>query len=298
MFAKNFIKLHQAKNMYEKTNDLNVFTNVEGWVDYILSENLIFSHRNNYFTKSTFTEKMHSHEYYELVIYLSGDIEYINETHSFKPIKPCAVWFKPFQMHTARLVSPCVYERVVFYFSPEFFLFNNQLTPINDFMNDGQSFAINLNQSLEIIEILQEVENALTSNKPYAKLLASAYTTLFFAMLDKKNHPAFATALNDKISKVKHYIDCEYASIKSVEQISNHFGISREHLSRQFKQKFNVNISDYITNRRITQSLKLIKYNSVSDTAYSVGYNSLSAFICAFKSQTGYKPLEYKKLNT
>ncbi len=295
MFTKNFVKLHKCKKLYENSIDSNAYRNIEGWTDFVISDNIIFSHRNNYYTKKTFTEGMHSHEYYELVIYLSGNIEYISEMQSFKPTEPCAVWFKPYQMHTARLISPCVYDRVVLYFTPDFFTLNDSFTPITEFMNNAQSFAMNLNKSLLSIELAHKIESTLNSNKTYKQLVANALITQLFALLDDQKHPVFTTALSDKISKVKNYIDCEYPSIKSIEQIASHFYVSREHLSRQFKKRFNINISDYIINRRITESLRILKYKSVAETAYSVGFNSLSAFISAFKFQTGYKPLEYKK---
>lgn len=295
MFVENYVKLHKIKNAYASNQGENSFSNVEGWLDFAVGSSLIFSYRNNFYTKQTFTEGMHSHDYYELIIYLSGNVEYINETSWIKPSCPCAVWFKPHEMHTARLLSPCNYERVVLYFSKNFFEFENTITPIIDFTFNSNSFAITLNNASEIVELCKKAQSVLTSNLPHKILSAKTFITEIFMLLNSNECLANATPLTDDMYKIKNYIDSEYCSIECINQIAKRFYLSREHLSRQFKKRFNVNISTYVTSRRIAESIKLLKTLDVTSTAYAVGFNSMSAFISAFKSITGLTPSDYKK---
>lgn len=297
MFVDNYVKLHNIRNVYNESTKNNEFINVEGWTDFLVGKSLVFSHRNNFYTKQTFTEGMHSHEYYELVIYLSGAVEYINEKSSFIPHSPCAVWFKASEMHTARLLSPSNYERIVLYFSKNFFEFNNLVTPIIDFTHNQNSFAIDLINLNDVIDLYKKTENVLMGNEHCKLLLAKTYITQIFINLNSSSRLVNTAPLVDDMAKIKNYIDKEYQNVLSIEQIAKKFFLSREHLSRQFKKRFNVNLSSYITSRRIAESIKLLKTNDVTFTAYAVGFNSMSAFIGAFKSYTGLTPSEYKKKN-
>ena len=298
MFVSNYVKLHDIRGAFDNKNSQSgVYINVEGWKDYAVGNSLVFSHRENFYTKQTFTEGMHSHEYYELLIYLSGAVEYINESSSFKPNAPCAVWFKPGQMHTARLLYPSNYERVVLYFDKDFFAFEDSVTPIIDFTLNEKSFAMDLEDLTFIKALLVKIKSCLELNSSYNLLSAKTFITELFLTLNCTKNSFTSKPLTDDISKIKNYIDTCYSSICSINDIAKRFYISREHLSRQFKKKFNINVSNYLTQRRITESIKLLKTDDVTTSAYAVGFNSMSAYISAFKFCTGLTPSQYKKNN-
>ena len=71
--AERYIKTHNAKGLYydeKKKYGYTSFYNCDNWTDYIIDSNLIYSHRINEYTRKNFTEGLHIHEYYELVIYI------------------------------------------------------------------------------------------------------------------------------------------------------------------------------------------------------------------------------------
>lgn len=102
-------------------------------------------------------------------------------------------------------------------------------------------------------------------------------------------------AHTESMALVKKYIDMKYANIQSVLEVAEHFYYSREHLSRAFKSSYNISISEYLRNRRVVESTKLLSTISVAEAAYTVGFNNQSAYISAFKSHMGCLPSEYKK---
>ena len=71
--------------------------------------------------KSDFLE-MHAHDFYELIIYVNGNVDYVTDNFLTKPQPYSVVWFCPGQMHTATLLSESKYERYVLYFSKDFLL--------------------------------------------------------------------------------------------------------------------------------------------------------------------------------
>ena len=83
-------------------------------------------------------------------------------------------------------------------------------------------------------------------------------------------------ALTGEMAEIKEYIDKNYASIDSASDIAANFYYSREHLSRKFKSRFNISLADYITMRRINESVRLLGHMSVAEASYSVGFRSQS----------------------
>ena len=273
------------------------FENPKGWTDVAPSPQLIFSHRSTYYTRATFEEGLHTHEYYELCIYVGGDVEYLCEDTCSRPESLCAVWARPYEMHTARLLSPSRYERYVLYFSPEFFAHEGEILSMTEFISNTQGAMLKIPEAMhdEVLLLLQKAENAAKSAHTYAALLLRSYLVRLFDLL---NSPEMlhhhGKAFTDQMAKVKRYIDTEYASIADVGEIAAHFFYSREHLSRRFKEAFNVSVSEYLSRRRISESLALLQSESVASAAARVGFRSQSAYIAAFKRHIGCLPSAYK----
>lgn len=289
-----YVQHHRHAGGYEKMDDKTFFDH-RGWCDINVDDEMIFSHRTTAYTKENFTEGLHSHSYYELLIYVSGDVEYISEDIRIRPSAYTAVWFPPSRMHTARLLSASEYERYVFYFSEDFFSYGTDVTPIVDFMLSGAAITLNKDKLNEFMDVIKKVENAACSHKPYSRLLLKSFILQIFDILSCSEVVSHkGDSCNGAMAKIKQYVDKEYATLKSVSEIAEKFYYSREHLSRTFKQYFNISISDYISKRRVTESMSLLPYMSVAAVAYTVGYKSQSSYITAFKRYVGCLPSEYK----
>ena len=273
------------------------YAHTEGWIDTAVAHELIFSHRNTRYDHQTFTEKFHTHDYYELLIFIKGDVEYLNENTVISPAPRMVTWFTPGQMHTGRLLSPSKYERYVLYFSNDFFRFNEEIAPLTEFMHRGAGTHMVLTERKfdEVLKLLRKAEDVASSEAPYAELvLKSLLVELFYILNSQEPAIQEGKALTEEMAEIKRYIDANYASINSVSEIASHFFYSREHLSRKFTQSFNISVAHYLSKRKIAESLPLLETMTVADVAYTVGYHSQSAFIKAFKANMHCLPSEYK----
>lgn len=298
--ADNFTSIRLRNKHYREqisSSPLCRFTHKEGWTDTAVSHELIFSHRNTSYDQHSFTEKFHAHDYYELLIFIKGNVEYLNENTVISPSQRMVVWFKPGQMHTGRLLAPSRYERYVLYFSNDFFSVDDRITPLTDFMHHstGTHMILSEKDFNELLRILKKAEDIAASNAPYAELVLKSLLVEIFYILNSQE-PAIqdGNALTEEMGEIKRYIDANYASINSVTEIANHFFYSREHLSRKFMQSFNISVAHYLSKRKITESLPLLETMTVADVAYTVGFHSQSAFIKAFKANMQCLPSEYK----
>ncbi|MFC5648105.1 response regulator [Paenibacillus solisilvae] len=99
------------------------------------------------------------------------------------------------------------------------------------------------------------------------------------------------------IFDIVKYVDSHYADDLTLQNIAERFYLSREYISRKFKQQFQENLSDYIERIRMDKA-KLLLMNPqyrIVQIAELVGYKDEKYFSKVFKKQEGVSPNEYRK---
>lgn len=286
---KKYVHMVQSSPFFQ-------YQNADGWTDSILNQEFVFSHRNTWYTAETFQEKLHAHDYYEITVYLSGDVEYVNENTLISAAPNVVVWFKPGQMHTSRLLSDSQYERYLLYFCTSFFSIDDKNTPITNFMENSPVGFLRLSEknTAELQSILKKIDKVLVCDKSYKELLVKALLIEFFDLLNSPEAEVVeGVELDDKTTKIKQYIDNHYATITSVSEIAEKFFYSREHISRIFKDSFNISVAQYLSRKRVMESLPLLSRLGVVNAGYAVGFRHHLTFINAFKKYMGCLPSEY-----
>lgn len=289
---EQYIKNHEKRGEYTSafpTGGCPAHKSRFGWLDIEIGDSMIFSHRVTPYTRENFNEGMHSHDYRELIIYSGGDVEYIVGDSLLMPHSGGALFVRPGVMHTARLRSPSVYDRYVLYFFPEFFEFCGRVVTFPE-------PAVFLPSDNRYCRILADAERSIVQGGDCGGLLAQAQIiTLFGLLAAAESRSDEAGTLTGELAEIKRYIDENYASVGSVSEVASRFFYSREHLSRRFREHFNVTPSEYLVKRRISESLGLLEDMSVADVCYAVGFGNQTSFISAFRRVMGCLPSEYKK---
>lgn len=98
------------------------------------------------------------------------------------------------------------------------------------------------------------------------------------------------------IKRIKSYITGHLDTDLSLSNVSNYFNYNPSYISRLFKQKSGINLSDYVTNMRMQEAKRLLsKTNaSVQTIAHQVGFDSPQYFSTVFKKNIGVTPQEYR----
>ncbi|MFU1798527.1 response regulator [Paenibacillus azoreducens] len=102
---------------------------------------------------------------------------------------------------------------------------------------------------------------------------------------------------NHIIHDIAKYLENHYAEDISLQDMAARFFLSREYISRRFKQEFGVNISEFLADVRIAKA-KLLLLNPqlrISQVAEMVGYQDEKYFSKVFKKQEGRTPNDYRK---
>ena len=105
--------------------------------------------------------------------------------------------------------------------------------------------------------------------------------------------------LNPIVLDSVEYIRKHYCDPLTLQEVSDHIGVSPAHLSRVFKEDMGQGFSDYINSFRLEKSMELLTETNmtISEIAQSVGYSNQQYFTRVFKNQTGMTPGQYKNSN-
>lgn len=103
---------------------------------------------------------------------------------------------------------------------------------------------------------------------------------------------------NDLVSKIKEYIQANYANDVSIISLAQAFNLAPTYLSKIFHDRAKIKLIDYITDVRIKNAKKIITENPeilIKDVALLVGYNSCRHFSSLFQKNVGMYPSSFQK---
>lgn len=174
---------------------------------------------------------------------------------------------------------------------------------------NGISKAAMLEQVVqELLLLLKElmVANSLESEGLYApyghEVLASCSETALFlthhylATLEQLiQQRKFKNKLN--LDEVRLYMEKHYTEPVTLEQLARAFFVSKEYLSKMFKQEYGRNVTDYMLHLRMVKAKEWLLDESIPIKAIAemAGYEDITYFYRVFKKHFGIAPGEMRK---
>jgi two-component system response regulator YesN len=149
---------------------------------------------------------------------------------------------------------------------------------------------------------LAELELADRDNPaPYAtgySFSLFAWRDWSYALMQSLSRVLSARQIKERnpLTEIVKYIDQNYQSDLSLQEVAGKFFVSREYISRKFKQEYGINFSDYIVSVRIEKAKLLLQNPSLKLLQISemVGFHDVKYFSKVFKKQTGVTPKDYR----
>lgn len=133
-------------------------------------------------------------------------------------------------------------------------------------------------QFLELLHIFQELSNDRDKN-------------ILHSLPYKEE---FRKREQDRLKALYAFIDLNYARRISVKEASQLCHLSEEAFCRFFKKMTKLTFTEFLNHYRISQSKRLLTIGeSVTDTAFSSGYESIYYYSKVFKRITGMTPTQF-----
>ena len=107
----------------------------------------------------------------------------------------------------------------------------------------------------------------------------------------------------DKHEKIQRIISCvkeNYQTDFSLFELARKTFISPYYLSHLFKKEMGISIMQYKNYLRISSAKEMLKNSqlSITEIAFSLGYNDSNYFSLCFKKETGFSPKTFRKINS
>ena len=99
------------------------------------------------------------------------------------------------------------------------------------------------------------------------------------------------------VADIQGHLAQHYGKNQSLEELADHFNVSKRTLIRRFKGALNLTPHAYLQQIRIEVAQKLLAETqySIEQITNKVGYDDMSSFRRLFKQQAGVTPVEYRK---
>lgn len=151
----------------------------------------------------------------------------------------------------------------------------------------------------EIMKIYDSKEN---NEFYYIKVISLIYEIIYLLfhnfMEEKKLSSVIKTQKHiDRLKKITQYINENYREAITLEEVAYYFGLSREHLARNFKKYMDITFKEYLTSVRLYNANKELMNTdySVLQIALDNGFPDARSFINKFKEVYNETPNKYRK---
>ena len=230
----------------------------------------------------------HLHRYFEIIISLDDGLTVKIDGTPYKMKKNDMILVKPYQIHE---ITDARY-RYIYLFSPDLipavsadFIEHELTSPVAEYEGVFPDF------------LMTELEKApnMIAKKGILYILCS-----FFC--HNIDHNRKITKIDNKtlLQKIFDFIEDNIGGSCRIEELLDALGHSQSYISRVFTSNVGIPYGEYVRKIKISRACHYLDNtdDTVTETAYKCGYDSLSSFNRAFKAVTGETPTGYRSKKT
>lgn len=239
---------------------------------------------------------MHAHMVrIELFCIISGKLRYHVEGNTYHPQPGDLLMSAPGETHRVELDPSVPYERMVVIFDPQMLSGLDPEGKLTKALLSKEPGVGNLFTAKEAGKISwAERMGRFMTHAPEDRLNAVAGISLVLQqMLTALSIEKAQPAPEGLAAQLLRYINQNLSEPLSLQQLCDHFFISRAHLCRVFRSVTGTSIGNYITTKRMLLARQLIcQGNKPTQIYQQCGYRDYSAFFRAYCKFHGHPPKE------
>ncbi len=240
----------------------------------------------------------HYHNIYEILLLLGGDIVFYNESKAYALNVGDVVTVSPSKGHRARSNDSGNkrYERIVIYVSkPALERLSTDRFNLSACLESDEPMHLDENSIEEVKLLAEKLSEAVSSNRPSARIEANAYLSLILLKLCESSNASDThrskNLMPPVVSQMIEYVSDHLSEDLSFAALSEVFYNSVPYISEQFKKHTGLSLKEYIQVKRIEEAKHLLSEGaSVSAACYDSGFNDYSNFIRSFTKAVGISP--------
>lgn len=241
---------------------------------------------------NTFEFDKHVHEEFTITLVQDGKMNAFLDGFSHDFTKSAILTINPDEIHACKTQTTSGYKYNSIYFKKSF---------LENIIENKSKDIYFSKQTLNNIELYKKLsmliyaeEHDLVSNLDFECELVEVMKSITYQNTNL-NMYVNMTSHDKLVLKAKEYINDNFSSDLSLDDISSALNISKYHFLRLFKQKTHISPHNYLMLRRIEKAKQSLQNGkSIINTAYECGFNDQSHLNRRFKAITGLTPGSYK----
>ncbi|WP_105615481.1 helix-turn-helix domain-containing protein [Vallitalea okinawensis] len=258
------------------------------------------------------TMYIHQHKYFEMVYFYSGSGTLIINETEYPLQRGHLLFFNIGDAHAVNAEGEI--ETVNIAIPPDFIdynLINSQnmldflsISAFNEFniYIDGISPVMQFKgrDLVDLEHLLNSIiDESVDQDKGYKTILQAYIKIIFiiiFRHLSKNNRSHIQNELSTFLPQVISYVEKHYKEPITIKDIAANNFYNPSYLSKIFKECYGESLTNYINNKRINDSLELLKNStySIENIATEVGYSDKKQFYRMFKKYMSITPGSYR----
>lgn len=164
-------------------------------------------------------------------------------------------------------------------------------------LTELKTFHLSDTKMLE--HIFRKMHNALRTDSIFGNYKASGY--LYDFLMEFYRFIAYkdpATSVSSALMKALDYINYNYFSTITMDELCSVSGVTKQHLCLLFRKKLSMRPMEYIAKRRIQEAKALLTgtEKSIEQVAEETGFCSESYFCKLFKRYEGMTPSAFRQI--
>ncbi|MCI9185522.1 MAG: AraC family transcriptional regulator [Lachnospiraceae bacterium] len=267
-----------------------------------------FYEYHHYYNDKPINVDFHQHAFYEIYIFISGNVNYIIEGRNYQLRPGDILLTNNRDIHRPEILpSQQPYERIVIWLDHAFF---NGLRDIGEDLTacfqdasnrNYRLFRPNESQMPKIQSACQAIELERGSNKLGSRVMAYSSIMEILVLLSRAYYEISDSAQqgvteSEQVNQIVAYINHHLKEDLSLDHLAEQFFLSKYYLSHQFKKFTGLSLYQFIMKKRLTIARNmLIGGKSVTEAFSECGFNDYSNFLKAFKREFGEKPSDFMK---
>lgn len=161
----------------------------------------------------------------------------------------------------------------------------------------GQKLHLSPSAARSILKPLRTLLDSFSMQKNLPELWLSKYLTdLLTYTLSISDGQTVSADTRDSTERALHYIQQNFQSPLTVEEIADYLSLNPSYFIRQFKKDTGMTPYQYLTSIRLERARYDLRTTarSVKDIGLSCGYQSENSFCITFRKATGMTPTQYR----